>query len=79
MKLEINSALTQNQKRSLENFFSRAYDSDSYAVYASRVKRGAIYSIVDKADGYDSVNEANKLAKRAMVAIGRTFDYRIER
>ena len=80
--ITIMSTLNQRDRRALDRFFDRAYDSNDYAATARRLRRSSIIEVALRdglENGYSEVNEAHKLAKRAMVAIGRTFNYEINR
>ena len=81
MTIEITSILSCADRRALDRFFERAYDSDEYATTGKRRAGTDTVDVAlrDNAEGYSIVGEAHKLARRAAVAIGRTFNYQIER
>ncbi len=76
MTLHIESNLDRNARRRLVRFFERAWDSDEYAVRARRVTWDRYELLIED----PTLPEASphRLARRAMLAVGRTFDYRIE-
>lgn len=82
MNITITTRLTQRERRALDRFFDRAYDSNDYAATGTRIRKSSVVEVALRdglEEGYSEVNEAHKLAKRAMIAIGRTFDYEISR
>lgn len=78
MTLTITSDLDRNARRRLISFFERAWDSNDYAVCAQRIRWNR-YNLILK-EGGERLPEAspNRLARRAMIAVGRTFNYEVE-
>lgn len=75
--IEIHTHLNNFDRRALDRFFARAFDSDDYAATAKRIARTNLIdiSLRDTATAYSELAEAHKLMRRAQVATGRTFNY----
>lgn len=71
------TSLTRNQKRAIVRFFERAWENNEYAVRARR-ERWNRYQLVCDVDAELPEANPHRLVRRAMLACGKTFYYRID-
>lgn len=75
-RIEILSRLSRAERQRLRRWVERMADFDADDVLR-KTDRGAIVTAGDYEDASDERLEAHRIARRCMLAIGRTFDYEV--